>query len=72
MKKQAVLIPAIMAAANSGCMALVMCAINVGFGPHFLPAFLQSLVIGLVVTLPLSYLLPAALNKLFKGDATHE
>lgn len=58
-------IPGIMALANSACMSLIMCVINVGFGPHFLGAFFQSLLIGLVVTLPISYLLPILLNKLF-------
>lgn len=64
--KKAAIIPAIMAAANSLAMGFVMCVINVGFGPHFGPALLQSFLIGLAVTTPVSYLLPVLLNKVMK------
>ena len=65
-KKKGILIPLIMATANSACMSLVMCFINVGLGPHFAGALIQSFLISLVVTLPISYLLPIPLNKHIK------
>lgn len=66
MKKSNALMPLIMSVANSLCMGFVMCLVNVGFGPHFLGAFVQSLLIGIAVTLPVSYLLPILLKKFFK------
>ena len=61
--KSTLLIPCIMAVANSGCMSLVMCLLNVGLGPHFWGEFFRSFLIGMAVTLPISYAFPVLLNK---------
>lgn len=57
------LMPFIMAATNSACMSFVMCLVNIGFHPPFWPEFLKSFLIGLAVTVPISYILPVLLNR---------
>ena len=47
---------------TSFCISLVisfvMVLVNFGFGPTFLSAWLKGLIIGFVVSIPLSYFLP--------------
>lgn len=52
-----------MAVTNSFFMSFVMCLINIGFHLPFFMELIKSFLIGLVVTLPISYLLPALLNE---------
>lgn len=66
------LIPFTMALVNSAGMSLIMCILNVGFGPHFLGEFIKSLLIGMIVTLPVSYVLPSFLNKFLDTDNDNE
>lgn len=63
MKNKNKYLPLIMAITNSACMSLVMCLINVGLIPPFFIEFIKSFFIGLIVTLPISYFLPALLNR---------
>ena len=56
-------LPLIMVITNSFCMSFVMCLINIGFHPPFFVELIKSFFIGLVVTLPISYLLSVLLNE---------
>jgi hypothetical protein len=53
-----------MAVIMSVCMSLAMAIINVGFGPHFMTAWLTGTGIGFVVSLPLSFIMPPLLMKI--------
>ena len=64
MNKRRVFTSVFMAFCMSFCMSLVMSIVNVGFVDYFLQAWLRSWSIGFIVALPLSFLLPSAIQKL--------
>lgn len=55
-----------MAIGMSVVMSCIMTGANTGFGNGFLYRWWSALRVGFVVALPLSYILPIVINKLFE------
>jgi hypothetical protein len=47
-------------------MSFVMVAVNVGFNPQFLSAWLKGGTIGFLVSIPISYFLPPLVERLLE------
>lgn len=63
-RRKRILVALINAFCMSTLMSFVMCIINVGFGNHFIEAWLKGWIIAFAVAFPLSYILPPRIQKL--------
>jgi hypothetical protein len=50
----------------AACMSFVMVAVNIGFVPYFFFAWLRGWAIGYLVSVPISYFVPPAVQRFLK------